>query len=132
MADFYFEYDALSGTLAVRVTGAFNDATMKACYAALSSEVGLRDVRAAFLDLSTAGGFDISAEAVCHMSKMAPLLPDPLPKYIVATQDHIFGMARMFQITSRGRDALQVVRTPQDVYTALGLTTPRFERLDTH
>ena len=53
-------------------------------------------------------------------------------KYIVATQDHIFGMARMFQITSRGRDALQVVRTPQDVYTALGLTTPRFERLDTH
>ena len=39
MPDFYFEYDALSRTLAIRVTGAFNDATMKACYTALSSEV---------------------------------------------------------------------------------------------
>ena len=61
----------------------------------------------------------------------AQMLPDPLPKYIVATQDHIFGMARMFQITSSGRDTLHVVRSAQDVYTALGLTdAARFERLE--
>jgi hypothetical protein len=67
------------------------------------------------------------------MSSLTPLIPDPLPKYIVAAQDHMFGMARMFQITSRGRDALRIVRSAQDVYDELGLpAAAHFERLDTH
>ena len=130
MPDFYFEYDAEHRVLAVRVTGAFTDAVMQACYQAMAGQVGRREVRAAFLDLSAAGSVDVSADAVRGMSKLAPLFPDPLPKYIVAAEDHIFGMARMFQITSRGRDTLQIVRSRQDVYASLGLDTPRFEPLD--
>jgi len=130
MPDFYFEYDAAHMVLAVRVTGTFTDEVMKACYQAMAGQVAAREIRAALLDLSAAGRVDVSADAVRGMSKLAPLLPDPLPKYIVATQDHIFGMARMFQITSHGRDMLHVVRSREDVYAALGLDTPRFERLD--
>ena len=131
MADFYLEYDPTSHVLAVRVIGTFTDAAMRACYDALADAITSRDVRAAVLDLSTAQEFSLSAGAVRGMSKLAPLLPDPLPKYIVATKDHIYGMARMFQITSRGRDSLQVVRSPQDAYSSLGLETLQFERLDT-
>ena len=130
MPDFYIEYDAGNRLLAVRVTGAFTDAAMRRCYDAVAEELPRHDVRAAMLDLSAASEFNLSADAVRGMSRLAPLLPDPLPKYIVATQDHMFGMARMFQITSRGRDTLQIVRTPQEVYTSLGLTAPLFERLD--
>ena len=130
MADFHFEYDAAHMVLAIRVTGVFTDEIMKACYQAMAGQIGVREIRAAFLDLSAAGAVDVSADAVRGMSKLAPLLPDPIPKYIVATEDHIFGMARMFQITSRGRDTLQIVRSRQDVYTSLGLDTLRFERLD--
>jgi hypothetical protein len=132
MPDFYIEYDALNRLLAVRVTGAFNDAAMRRCYDAVAEEVSRHDVRAAFLDLSAVSEFNLSADAVRGMSRLAPLLPDPLPKYIVANQDHMFGMARMFQITSRDRDALHIVRTSQEVYTSLGLKSPAFERLDTH
>ena len=132
MPDFHFEYDAEHMVLALRVTGAFTDDVMKACYAAIAGQIGRREIRAALLDLSAAGEFDLSAQAVRGLAKLAPLLPDPLPKYIVATQDHVFGMARMFQITSQGRDALYVVRSRQDAYSALGIGTPRFERLDTH
>jgi hypothetical protein len=131
MADFYLEYDTASHVLAVRVIGAFTDAAMRACYDALADAITSRDVRAAVLDLTAAQEFNLSADAVRGMSKLAPLLPDPLPKYIVASKAHVYGMARMFQITSRGRDALQVVRSPQDAYASLGLNTPNFERLDT-
>ena len=132
MPDFYIEYDAGNRLLAVRVIGAFTDSAMRRCYDAIADEIRKRDVRAAFLDLSAASEFNLSADAVRGMSRLAPLLPDPLPKYIVANQDHMFGMARMFQITSRDRDALQIVRTSQEVYSSLGLQTPSFERLDTH
>jgi len=130
--DFYIEYEAMSHLLAIRVTGAFTDAGMRRCYDALAGAMLDRDVRAALLDLSAVGEFNLSADAVRGMSRLAPLLPDPLPKYIVANQDHVFGMARMFQITSRNRDALQVVRTSQEVYASLGLTAPAFERVDIH
>ena len=130
MQDFYLEYDADHRVLAVRVTGAFDDAVMRRVYDAVADAMSRRDVRASLLDLSAASDFNLSADAVRGMSKLAPLLPDPLPKYIVAAADHMFGMARMFQITSSGRDALQIVRTPQEVYAALGLHTLRFERLD--
>jgi len=129
--DFYIEYDAANRVLAIRVIGAFTDAAMRTVYQALADEVGRREVRAALLDLTAVGEFSLSADAVRSMGKLAPLLPDPLPKFIVAGKDHIYGMARMYQITSQGRDALQVMRTPQDVYASLGLTAPRFERLDT-
>jgi hypothetical protein len=82
-------------------------------------------------DFSGASALELSADAVRGIATLAPLLPDPLPKYIVASTDHMYGMARMFQITSHSRDALQIMRTPQDVYAALGLNAPQFERLDT-
>ncbi len=131
MADFYIEYDSANRVLAIRVTGAFTDAAMKAVYTALAEEVRRRDVRAALLDLSAVTDFNLSADAVRAMGKLAPLLPDPIPKFIVANKDHIYGMARMYQITSQGRDALQIMRSPQDVYASLGLSAPSFERLDT-
>lgn len=133
MPDFHFEYDAANGVLAVRITGRFTDATMKAVYAGLSDHVKQRAVRAALLDLTAAAHFEVSADAVRQMSSLTPLLPDPIPKYIIAAQDHMFGMARMFQITSRGRDALRIVRSAQEVYDELGLpAAAQFERLDTH
>ena len=130
MSDFHFEYDANHGVLAVLVTGAFTDDAMRALYETMASRLGQREVRAAFLDLSAVGEFNVSAEAVRSLSKRAPLFPDPLPKYIVATHDAMFGMARMYQITSQGRETLRIVRSRQDVYTSLGLDAPCFERLD--
>ena len=131
MSGFHFEYEAHHQVLAVRVTGAFTDVAMRQCYDAIASEIALREVRAGILDLTGASEFTLSADAVRGMSKLAPLLPDPLPKYIVASKDHVYGMARMFQMTSEQRQHLQVMRSPQDVYAALGLHAPRFERLDT-
>jgi hypothetical protein len=127
---FHFEYDAENKIFAMRMHGTITDTIFKACYAETPQYVRGREVRAALMDLSDVERYDVSAAAVRDVSRLAPLFPDPTPRWVVAPQDHIFGMARMFQMTSRGgRDMLHVVRSMTDAYAALGVTTPNFERL---
>ena len=116
-------------TLAVRVTGQFTDDVFKRFYADTPRYVTGRDVRGAILDLSAVKTFDLSADVVRQVSELHPLLPDPFPRYVVAPQDHAFGMARMFQTVAKGREALSIVRSLAAAYSALGITTPQFERL---
>ena len=127
---FHFEYDAANKIFAVRMHGTITDTIFKACYAETPRHVQGREVRAALTDLSDVERYDVSASAVRDVSRLPPLFPDPTPRWVVAPQDHVFGMARMFQMTSPGgRDMLHIVRSTGDVYSALGVTTPHFERL---
>ena len=127
---FHFEYDAESRIFAVRMRGIITDKIFKDCYTETPRHVRGRDIRAALMDLSDVERYDVSAAAVRDVSRLAPLFPDPTPRWVIAPQDHIFGMARMFQMTSpAGRNMLRIVRSMADAYAALGVTTPHFERL---
>ena len=127
---FHFEYDSTNRIFAVRMHGTITDSIFKACYAETPRHVRGREVRAALMDLSDVARYDVSTAAVRDVSRLAPLFPDPTPRWVVAPQDHVFGMARMFQMTSpAGRDRLHIVRSMADAYAALRVTTPNFERL---
>jgi hypothetical protein len=128
--DFHFEYDEAEKLFAVRMTGAVTDEIFRACYAETLRRAEGREIRAALIDLSAVERYDVSAAAVREAGKLPPLFPDPTPRYLVATSDHVFGMARMLQIVStQGREMLHVVRSVQEAYDALGLHAPQFERL---
>ncbi|HUK32418.1 MAG TPA: hypothetical protein VLV86_00825 [Vicinamibacterales bacterium] len=127
---FHFEYDAVHKVFAVRMHGAITDAIFKECYAATPRHVEGHDVRAALMDLGGVERYDVSAAAVRDVSRLPPLFPDPTPRWVVAPQDYVFGMARMFQMTSHsGRDELHVVRAMGEALAALGITAPQFERV---
>ncbi len=130
MPDFHFEYDDENKIFAVRVTGRATDEVFRVAYATVNGYLEGREVRGALIDLSACEHFGVSAAAIRQMSAQHPVFSDPTPRYVIATQAHVFGMARMFQIVSpRGREALHVVRSVQDAHDALGLRAPRFERL---
>jgi hypothetical protein len=127
---FHFEYDATHRIFAVRMHLTITDPIFRACYAETPRRAQGRDVKAALMDLSDVERYDVSAAAMRDVARLAPLFPDPLPRWIIAPQDHIFGMARMFQMTSSsGREMLHIVRSMVEAYAALGVTTPNFERL---
>ena len=127
----HFEYDPTHKVLAVRAVGEMDGEIFKACYAMVGRLVQGLEVRAAFFDLTNVRRFSVSAATIRHVSTLSPVLPDPTPRYVIASQAHIYGMARMFQIVSmRGRDNLRVVRTQKDAYEALGLTAgAEFQRV---
>ena len=119
----HFEYDDTHKVLAVRAVGEMDDEIFKACYSTVGRLVQELEVRAAFFDLTNVRRFTVSAATIRHVSTLSPVLPDPTPRCVIASQDHIYGMVRMFQIVSiRGRDNLHVFRTQKDAYEALGLT----------
>ena len=126
----HFEYDRDAMVLAVRVTGQFTDDIFKAWYTVIPRYLEGRKLRGALVDFTSVERFDISAAAVHQVSSLFPVVPDPTPRYVIAPQDHVFGMSRMFQIASpKGRDMFYVVRSAREAYDALSLSSPHFERL---
>ena len=131
MDNFFFEYDAANGIIAARVMGHVDDAVFRALYQAASSQIQACHARSGVADFSSVTSFDVSNETIRDVARMAPLIPDPTPRYIVAPPDHIFGTVRMLQLMSGNRrDGVRVVRTLAEAYQGLGLTSPTFERMD--
>ena len=130
MKNFHFEYDAGHELFVVRMYGRITDDTFKASYAATPQYLERRNIRAALMDLSDVESYEVSSAAMRDVSRLPPLFPDPTPRWVVAPQDHIFGMARMFQMLSpSGRDMLHVVRSMRDALQAIGIHTAHFERI---
>ena len=118
-----FEYDPVHKVFAVRAVGEMDDEVFKASYAMAGRLIQVMDVQAGLFDLSNVRRFTVTAATIRHVSALAPVLPDPTPRFVIASQAHVYGMARMFQIVSpKGRDNLRVVRTQKDAYDALGIT----------
>jgi hypothetical protein len=74
--------------------------------------------------------FDWSPENSRQLARMAPLVSDPKPRFVVAVSDVQFGMGRLFQQSSSvGREDLRVVRSLDEVYRQLGTGAGSFTRL---
>ena len=130
MKNFHFEYDAAHEVFVVRMYGSISDDIFKASYAATPRQLEGRRIRAALMDLSGVDAYNVSSAAMREVSRLPPLFPDPTPRWVVAPQDHIFGMARMFQMLSpAGRDMLHVVRSMHEALQAIGVHMAHFERL---
>jgi hypothetical protein len=58
-------------------------------------------------------------------------MPVNRPCFIIALDNHLFGLSRMFQISGEHkRPLLQVVRTLDEALRTLGVKSPHFEPLD--
>ena len=82
------------------------------------------------IDFSGATTFDVSNETIRRLANLPPVFGGTSPGIIVASQDILFGMARMFSILGeRTRPNMQVVRTIEEAYEILGITAPQFSLL---
>ena len=129
MSTYYFEYDAANKILAVRFEAALTDDILCEYYAAAPAVIAPHEVRVGILDLTGLTSFDVSADTIRRLAARQPLIPDPIPRFIVAPSDVAFGMARMFQLSDRSREMLHIVRSIDEAYLKAGVTEPRFERL---
>lgn len=82
-------------------------------------------------DFSGVTSLGISSETVHSLANLRPIFTPSVTQVIFAPQDHVFGMARMFQaISAEQRPGLQVVRSLAEAYRLLGIgEDPHFETL---
>lgn len=122
-----FEIDVQAQTLRATISGQITDSELRECYELAREYAARAGVRSAILDLSAVTSAPISADVLLRISESAPTLPDPAIRVIVAPSNHMFGLARMFQILGeKTRHSLHVVHKMEEAYALVGITSPQF------
>ncbi len=129
---FQFEFEPVHKILLARFEGRLTDKSLGEFYRAGLKHWAATDARAAITDYTSAE-WAVSAEFVRELANQEPAVTEPTqrPRIVVASSTVGFGLARMFQIVGeRKRPRLQVVRTMEKAFEALGIESPHFQPLE--
>lgn len=127
----HFEFDHKHGILLTVMNGNIDGDEVQL----IDSEMRARIVRtkpaAGISDLTGVTNFNVPSHIMRAAALQHPPFPPGTPRSIVASNDHVFGMSRMYELfADRPAGILKVVRSRQEAFSALGVTTPEFEALD--
>ena len=84
---------------------------------------------AGITDASPVETFNVSPQTIRTLSSESSPYPDPIPRFLVAPTDFLFGMARMYTIGG-DREEVQVVRSRAEALAAIGAENAKFEKLE--
>jgi hypothetical protein len=94
--------------------------------------VATQDFRSTIIDFSDVGLFEVTAGTVRMLAWEEPPDPDSSrPRVMVAPEDHVFGLCRIF--ASHGEDTrpnLHVVRSMEHACAILSVAKPKFGPID--
>lgn len=124
-----FQFDPASRLLLCRIEGVVTDESIREYYRDVRRYAEKIQPSAGIVDFTGVTSFRASAATIRDLANSPPPLKDPkVPRFIVAPTDHIFAMARMFELQGdTTRPLLQVVRTLRDAYALLDIRDPRLE-----
>jgi hypothetical protein len=126
-----FDFDPKNRILRCRLHGRVTDEVLKECYRAMAEHAQQLQPHGAVLDLSAVTMFDVSPQTTRQLAHSEPAVPNPgRPRVVLAPADHVYGMARLFQMEgSDTRPNMHAVRTLQETWAILGVQDPQFEPL---
>ena len=127
-----FEVAASSKLLRGTFDGTLDDATLIDSHAKARKLAAKTGAQCGIADFSAVKLFQVAAETLRTLAAEPPIFPAPWRALIVSPSDHIYGMARMFELLADGtsRD-VTVVRTLDEAYRLLGIKTPpEFQKVE--
>lgn len=124
-----FEFDRVNRILRASIEGAIGDEEIGKFRADTATLVGEAQPSGVIVDLSETKRYDISSATIRVIGKSAPAVPGiSLLVIVIAPATHMFGLTRMFQITSEEtRPWLRVVKSSTEAYKLLRVDSPHFE-----
>jgi hypothetical protein len=126
----HFEFDPEHKILLVVLEGDVYDSEIRTINSEIRKQVNQLDPAAGISDFSSVSAFHVTGPAMHAAASQPSPYPVQTPRFIVAARDHMFGMARMYQIVgARTRPKLQVLRSREEVFAILGVQNPRFEKI---
>jgi hypothetical protein len=128
-----FEFDPENKILLSRFEGPFTDESLAEVYREIRRYSTATDASIGILDLSSVTEFTASTEFVRNLASEEPAMADATrrPRIIVAPTAVGYGLSRMFQLVGeRTRPLLNVVRSLDQAWAALGIQPPHFEPLE--
>ena len=128
---YHFEFDAEHKLFLTVVSGDFTDAELLSVNEGIRERVEVLHPVAGIGDFTHLTAFNASTANVAVVARGKSPYAGQMPRFLVAPQDHVFGLARMYQlIADPARPGLQVVRSREEAFSILGVVDPKFVRLD--
>ena len=125
-----FEFDQVNKVVCWRLRGEVSEPLFMESLAFVKQILSDTKPAKGIIDFSAVTAFHVSAQAIRQVAGSAPIFPTSMPRVIVASSDHVFGMSRMFaSLTEEVRTDVQVVRTMQEAFDLLGIKSPQFQAL---
>lgn len=128
---YQFDFDSTNRILWGRLQGCVTDEVLKEYYRAAAGYAAQIDPLSGVTDFSAVTSFEVSPQTVRELARSTPVIPNPSRvRVIIAPVDHVFGIARLFQIVGeKTRPNNHVVRTLTDAWAVLGVRDLKFEPL---
>jgi hypothetical protein len=129
---FFLEFDAPSETVRVVFNETVSTADLAgSVYAALRAFVASHPHCQAIADFSGVKQFNVPSDLIRDRAAMPAAMPHGKLFVMVAPQDHIFGLSRMFaSFADQTRPHIRVVRTMDEAYRLLEICEPHFQRIE--
>ena len=129
---YYYELDERHRILLVVAYGDIDENELRELYFDIRRRKDEEQALTGILNLSEVTAFDISSQVIKELAAYPPNFEDPTLRAVVAPTDHLFAMARMFQLIGREtREQLLVVRTLGEALALLGAEDAQFHRAET-
>jgi hypothetical protein len=130
--NFHFEFDPVNKILLARFGGRLTDKSLAELYGAIREYSTATDARATIMNFSSETVWAVSSQFIRELAHKEPAVMDlTRPRFIVSPVTDGYGVSRMFQNVGRlTRPRLQVVRTMDEAFAALGVQSPHFEPLE--
>ena len=127
---YQFDFNSKNRILRGRLTDRVDDDELADYYRVAMLLSHSLHPHAGITDLSPAV-VSVSSQTIETLAKLPPAMGAPSrPRFIVAPSDHVFGLARMFQILGEAtRPNLHVTRSAGQVWESLGIAPLEFEPL---
>jgi hypothetical protein len=128
---YHIDFDSTNKILRGRFDDCVTDEILEEFYRVATEYVARMDPRSGLTDFSDVTSFTVSAQSVRKLARSEPAMPDSSRiRVVVAPPDHIYGIARLFQLAGEHtRPNLHVVRTLKEAWAILGVQKPRFEQI---
>ena len=129
---FFLEFDAENNTVRLSFEGIVTTADVGGgAYSALRAFVSSRPPCRGIADFSQVTTVEAPIHTIKERARLPPAMFGELMFVMVAPQDHVYGLSRMFSLLAeQTRPHLHVVRTMDEAYGLLGISSPRFSRVD--
>lgn len=126
-----FEFDRKNKVLLLRYEGRLTQEIAEESGAALQKHCPAMAPRAVIVDFSSVTEFAVPTEFLRRVADQALIVDGTAtPVALVNPAPVGFGLARMFEIVGQPRRSLlQVVRSMDEAFAALGVHSPQFEPL---
>jgi hypothetical protein len=115
-------FDEAQRVLVVRFEGTLTDEVARLRYRQLATWFVVHGYCSNVTDFSGLTSFTVTTRTIRELAANAPLVPNGYLRIIVAPQDSVFGLGRMYEMLGSGtRDMVHVVRTIAQAYELLGV-----------